>query len=114
MEKLKTHRLACAERLLALGERLSPQNHVLMNADGTAINPQSLTQWCRNEFGKLHGLRHSHASQLLNAGVNIKAVSARLGHGSAAMTLSVYAHCLPGADEDAAEKIDVLLSVANQ
>jgi hypothetical protein len=30
------------------------------------------------------------------------------------MTLSIYAHTLPGADEDAAEKIDALLSVANQ
>jgi integrase len=72
------------------------------------------TQWCKAEFSKLHGLRHSHASQLWNAGVNIKAVSARPGHGSAARTLSAYAHCLPGADEDAAEKIDALLSVANQ
>jgi integrase len=114
IEKLKQHRLACAERMLALGERLGADHHVLLQLTGEPANPQSLTHWCRATFGKLHGLRHSHASQLLNAGVNIKAVSARLGHGSAAMTLSVYAHCLPGADEDAAEKIDALLSVASR
>jgi integrase len=58
------------------------------------------------------------ASQLLGAGVNIKAVSSRLAHSSAALTLSTYAHLLPGADQDAAQRIDELLSggkrVANQ
>jgi integrase len=70
----------------------------------------SLTAWCRRQFGKLHSLRHGHVSLLLGAGVNIKAVSSRLGHSSAALTLSTYAHLLPGADQDAARKIDDLLS----
>ena len=110
IEKLKAHRISVAQRLLAQGERLTADHTVLLNPDGDPVNPHCLTAWCKAKFGKLHMLRHSHASQLLNANVNIKAVSARLGHNSAAMTLSVYAHCLPGADEDAAEKIDALLS----
>jgi integrase len=110
IDRLKQHRLALAEQMLALGLRLGPDQHVLLQANGEPANPVSLTHWCKVTFGKLHSLRHGHASQLLNAGVNIKAVSARLGHNSATMTLSTYAHLLPGADEDAADKIDALLS----
>jgi integrase len=107
---LRQLRLAMAERLLALGARLSGDHPVVAHEDGRPVNPQVLTAWCRRQFGKLHGLRHTHASQLLGAGVNIKAVSSRLGHSSAALTLSTYAHLLPGADQDAAQRIDDLLS----
>ena len=116
--ELRQHRLAMAERLLGLGARLNGDHPVVAHEDGRPVNPQVLTAWCRRRFGKLHGLRHTHASQLLGAGVNIKAVSSRLGHSSAALTLSTYAHLLPGADQDAAQRIDDLLSgskrVANQ
>ncbi len=43
----------------------------------------------------MHTLRHTHASQLLAAGVNPLAVSQRLGHSSPAVTLNIYAHLLP-------------------
>ena len=116
--ELRQHRLAMAERLLALGDRLSGEHHVVAHENGRPVNPMVLTAWCRRRFGKLHGLRHTHASQLLDAGVNIKTVASRLGHGSTALTLSTYAHLLPGADQDAAQRIDDLLSgskrVANQ
>ena len=71
----------------------------------------SLSAWCRaNSPIGFHGLRHTHASLLLNGGASVKAVSSRLGHSSAALTLGIYAHVLPGADEDAARRIDDLLS----
>jgi integrase len=107
--ELRQHRIVMAERLLALGVKLSRDHTVLAREDGEPVNPHVLTVWCRRTFGKLHGLRHTHASQLLGAGVNIKAVSSRLGHSSAALTLSTYAHLLPGADQDAAQRIDDLL-----
>jgi integrase len=49
--------------------------------------------------GGLHILRHAHASALLARGVPVKAVSERLGHSSAAMTLNVYAHTLTGTSD---------------
>jgi integrase len=61
-------------------------------------------------IGKLRGLRHTHASQLLGAGVNIKAVSSRLGHASEALTLSIYARSLRTRNQGAAQRIDDLLS----
>ena len=58
---------------------------------------------------RLHALRHTHATLLLQAGVPIKVVSERLGHAAIAMTLDVYAHVLPAMDREAAERFGDLL-----
>jgi integrase len=52
---------------------------------------------------RLHDLRHTHASILLQQGVPLKVVSERLGHSNPAFTLSVYQHLLPGMQADAAK-----------
>ena len=57
----------------------------------------------------LHGLRHTHATQLLAAGVNPRVVSERLGHANVAFTLQVYGHVLPGQQRQAAEAAAGLL-----
>lgn len=49
----------------------------------------------------LHGLRHTHATILLSAGVPVHIVSARLGHANPTITMNVYAHCLPRAQQAA-------------
>lgn len=48
----------------------------------------------------LHGLRHSHASWLINHDVNILAVSKRLGHSSPSVTLDVYSHLLQKTEDE--------------
>ncbi|MFS0948531.1 tyrosine-type recombinase/integrase [Enterococcus durans] len=40
----------------------------------------------------MHGLRHTHASLLLEAGANIKDVQERLGHSSIQITMDLYIH----------------------
>jgi integrase len=57
-----------------------------------------------------HGMRHTHATLLLLAGVNIKAVSVRLGHSSIQITLDTYAHVLPEMEQQAAEAIGAALA----
>jgi len=59
-----------------------------------------------------HALRHSHASQLLSSGVDPKVISERLGHSRASFTMDVYAHLLPGRDEEASARIDAALRKA--
>jgi len=54
---------------------------------------------------KVHGLRHSSASYLLESGVNIVNVSKRLGHANISITMDVYAHSMPNSDEMIAEKL---------
>lgn len=56
-----------------------------------------------------HGLRHLHASLLLDEGVPITAVSARLGHANPQITMKIYAHALPGQDKRAADAIGEVL-----
>ena len=58
---------------------------------------------------RFHDLRHTHASQLLKAGVPVKVVSERLDHAAASITLDVYAHVLPGQQQEAAAKVDAML-----
>lgn len=49
---------------------------------------------------RLHDLRHSHATWLINNGVNIVAVSKRLGHTSIEQTLKTYTHLLESTDNN--------------
>ena len=51
----------------------------------------------------LHTVRHSHASLLLERGVDIATVSERLGHSSVATTADIYAHAIRGKDRAAAQ-----------
>ena len=59
---------------------------------------------------KFHALRHSHASALPHEGASIKAVSQRLGHPTVELTLRVYFHLLPDADDSLAGLTDKLFS----
>ena len=52
---------------------------------------------------RLHDLRHTHATLLLLAGVPVHVVSQRLGHASPMVTLTVYAHVMPGSQREAAD-----------
>jgi integrase len=48
-----------------------------------------------------HALRHSHAVHLLEAGANLKYVSARLGHSTITMTADIYLHITQKIEDDA-------------
>jgi integrase len=55
---------------------------------------------------RLHSLRHFTATELLSAGVDLRTVAGRLGHGSGgATTLKVYAAWSPDADAKASSVI---------
>lgn len=55
---------------------------------------------------RIHDLRHSHASFLLNNGANILAVSKRLGHATITQTLETYAHLMQDTEEKMIEIIE--------
>lgn len=54
---------------------------------------------------RIHDLRHSHASYLINRGVPITAVSHRLGHKNPSITLGIYSHFYKSSDQDIAEML---------
>ena len=47
---------------------------------------------------------------MLQANVNPKIVSERLGHANIGITLDIYSHVLPGMQEAAVEKFDQLFN----
>lgn len=58
---------------------------------------------------KFHGLRHTCATLLFQAGVPVKVIQERLGHKRVEITLGIYAHVLPSMQQDAAAKLAALL-----
>ena len=86
-------------------------NLVFTNADGPHLDPMRITHEFRVAVRaapvpriRLHDLRHTHATLLLQAGVPVKVVSERLGHAQISLTLDIYAHVLPAMDADAADR----------
>jgi integrase len=57
----------------------------------------------------VHGLRHTSATLLLQAGVQPHVVQQRLGHSGIGTTLNLYAHVLPAMQADAAARRGALL-----
>ena len=55
---------------------------------------------------RVHDLRHSHASLLINMDINILAISERLGHEDIQTTLNIYGHLYPSKAEQIADKLE--------
>ena len=77
------------------------------------FSPSTITYWYQKaikdsgvKYIKLHNLRHSHATWLICNGVNIVAVSKRLGHASITQTLETYTHLLKETDSEMMCKIN--------
>jgi len=113
VEALKEHKKAQATRRLEVGPGYKDQGLILPNDDGSPWAPNLLT----GAFGDLirktdlprvhfHDLRHGHITHLLLRGVPLKVASARAGHSGIAITANLYGHLLPGADEEAAAKLN--------
>lgn len=63
---------------------------------------------------RFHDLRHTCATLLLAADVNVKVVSERLGHATVQLTLDTYSHVLPTMQKKAAEKLNEVFSPAGK
>lgn len=107
LKRSRTRAAACGVELPAAAYVFSP------HPDGHApLAPDSVSQRVRRLSRRLgmaahlHQLRHYSATQLLAAGVDLRTVAGRLGHGGGgSTTLRVYAHFLAAPDCRAAELI---------
>ena len=61
---------------------------------------------------RVHDLRHTTASVLLEVRVHPKIVQDLLGHSTIAVTMDTYSHVAPGLHLEAIQKLDLLLSPA--
>ncbi len=55
---------------------------------------------------RLHDLRHTFASLLLQQGESVMYVKEQLGHGSIQITVDTYGHLIPGANRGAVDRLD--------
>jgi integrase len=116
--ELRTHWKAQQEQRLALGAGKSPPDTlVFADVNGEPRKPNAVTkEWQRTATAAgipeatLHSLRHTHASHLIAAGLDILTISRRLGHGSPTITLGVYGHLFPQTDDRAAQIIEAAMS----
>jgi integrase len=111
---LAEHRSACEDRAAALGTSLDHDAFVFsLTPDGsTHLLPRSVTQRYRRLTQRLgidshlHTLRHYSATELIRAGVDVRTVAGRLGHGGGgATTLRVYAAWISESDQRAASTL---------
>jgi integrase len=113
VDVLRNHRRAVLELRMALGMgKLGPETLVFCRHDGQPIPATNLTtKWRKAVGGKwtFHALRHTHASALIAAGVDVVTVSRRLGHSSPNITLGVYGHLFGQTDNTAAAAIGKVL-----
>jgi len=102
---------------LEVADAWTDSGYVFTHPDGMPIDPNLATRAFKKMVTTaglpkltIHGLRHTHATILLEQGVNPKVVSERLGHASVATTMDIYSHVLPDMQEKAALAIDAALA----
>ena len=110
---LRQHRDGQRAARLLMDQPVTDNDLVFCHVDGGPLLPHSVSQAWRRLVRKagypgirLHDARHTHATLMLEQGVNWKIISERLGHGSVAMTLDLYAHASPGLQQAAAQGFD--------
>lgn len=117
IELLKLWKKEQAEELLQFGINTKTKKQLIftyVNADG-AINQPLHADYSNNIMKRLekkyklkhvtiHGLRHTHATLLLEGGASIKETQDRLGHKNAETTLNTYSHVTEKAQRNAVDK----------
>jgi integrase len=113
VDELRRHRERQAQARETAGEKWKEHGLVFTNRNGRNIDRNYLRVLFKKLLKKaglpdirFHDLRHSAATILLSMGVPAKVVQEILGHSSISITLNIYAHVLPGMQEEAMEKMD--------
>ena len=98
------------------GDQWHESDRLFVNWCGRPANPNYQYAWlkkfCKKEnlpFHGLHSFRHFVATQALANGVDVKSVSAMLGHSQTSTTLNIYTHAVQPANEKALNKVADLL-----
>ncbi|WP_456085505.1 tyrosine-type recombinase/integrase [Megasphaera cerevisiae] len=66
---------------------------------------------CYISLIRLHELRHSHASLLIELGFSPTLIKERLGHENIETTLNTYAHLYPNKQYEVSEQLEKLIKL---
>lgn len=114
IEALKAHRKRRIETLLKVGRQLTNDDFVFSRPDGKPLSGDSLYhrdfQRILKRAGlrqiRIHDLRHTFASILINAGHNLKYIQNQMGHAKIEITSNLYGHLLKETLEGTAQKTE--------
>ena len=113
-EMLIEYKTKQAENMTKFGTAWNHNDFVFVHEDGTPLHPQRPYMWFtefleRHELPKItyHQLRHTNASLLISAGVDIVTLSGRLGHFDKSFTFNTYIHMIKSKEAQAANKMDM-------
>ncbi len=116
---LREWRVTQLEERVRWGAAWTDTGLVFTQEDGNGWHPDRISKLFDRAVAEvgvdrisLHGLRHTHATVGLEAGVPVKVMSERLGHANVGTTMSTYQHVIPGMDAEAAEMIANAVSTA--
>ncbi|WP_196611177.1 tyrosine-type recombinase/integrase [Pectinatus brassicae] len=91
---------------------IKQEQFILTTRNNTPVKPNNFTRAWRYllkladvPYRNFHVLRHTHATELLAAGVPIVEVSRRLGHSKITHTLELYGHAIPNYENEIAAKV---------
>jgi integrase len=87
---------------------------VFLSPDGTILDPDNLYhryfQPVLTKAGlrkiRLHDLRHTFGSLLIQSGASIVYVKEQMGHSSIQVTVDIYGHLIPGANVSFVDRLD--------
>ena len=117
MKDLKEHQIRQNKEKTDLAKKWTDFDLVFPSQIGTPLTMPRVTRVFQRikktaEIEKplrLYDLRHSTATLLLQANVNPKVVSERLGHATITLTLDVYSHVLPTMQEQATQHLEDMI-----
>lgn len=111
MDELKRHRDCLYEDEARIFNKRD--DFLVRTRKGNMVNPRNFSrEWykLRDMSGlpkiRFHDLRHTHATILLQSGINVKAVQERLGHKKSEITLDIYSHVTPRMEEGVVDVLD--------
>jgi integrase len=117
IEALKGHAARQADEQSAC-DAWDETGYIFTTIDGQPLDPHRTSKAFERHLRAaalpripLHGPRHTYATLALSSGVNPRIVSGRSGHSTVALTLDIYSHVLPQADQDAADRIAALIEL---
>ena len=112
LAELKKHRLQVQKRMLSTSNWID-NDLVFPGEKGLPRYPDHLTELCKKyailidkPHFTFHCIRHTHATLLIENGVNFKVIQMRLGHSSFNQTMNTYSHVTPIMENDVIEKIE--------
>jgi integrase len=116
LQAIKRHKTSQTVVMLRLGQAYRNRKLAFPTDKGTYLIPRNvqrkyyaLLQKAKIPHIKLHGLRHTFATRLLEQGEDLRTIQELLRHADFKTTAMIYAHVTPKVKRRAANKMDSLL-----